>query len=71
MNLTPIKANMNVLHVDEMDILFSYKTPVAAVNSHEELLKALNNLHYYAQKHGVHKEHLDIAEQAIAKAEGR
>lgn len=31
LKLNPIKANMNVLHVNDMDILFSYKTPVAAV----------------------------------------
>jgi hypothetical protein len=31
MNLNPIRANMTELHVnDELTVLFSYKTPVAA-----------------------------------------
>ncbi len=31
MQLTPIKANMNEVEIDGMRILFSYKTPVAAL----------------------------------------
>lgn len=31
MNLNPIKANMTELELDGMKVLFSYKTPVAAL----------------------------------------
>jgi hypothetical protein len=31
MNLNPIKANMTELELDGMRVLFSYKTPVAAL----------------------------------------
>ncbi len=31
MNLNPIKANMNEVEIDGMRVLFSYKTPVAAL----------------------------------------
>lgn len=40
MNLTPIKANMTEVHLnDKVTVLFSYKTPVAAWISGEGYLR--------------------------------
>lgn len=34
MNLTPIKANMTELEIKGVRVLFSYRTPVALVDTH-------------------------------------
>lgn len=36
MNLTPIKANMTELELDGVKVLFSYRTPVAALVREEK-----------------------------------
>jgi len=46
MNLTPIRANMTELELDGMTVLFSYKTPVAAL-VREQTADGLMTWHQY------------------------
>lgn len=49
MNLTPIKANMTELELDGLKVLFSYRTPVAAL-VREETAEGTNWHQYRTEK---------------------